>query len=232
MTKSSDSLTLQGLSSDNVWDYENGFHWFSDNSRLMHVLSHYELYKSTSGLPGDVIECGVFKAVSLIRWASFRRALETDSSRKIIGFDVFGPFPGENLTSKEDVELAETFNNDDGEALTVDEFRSVMERKGFQNIQAVEGNIFQTLPKYLEDNPQTRVSLLHLDMDVKPPTEFALNLLWDRMVPGGLILADDYNGLAGATDAFQEFAQARGLALEKPLFDQKPAFIRVPLHAP
>jgi hypothetical protein len=44
-------------------------------------------------LPGNIIECGVFKGASLIRFATFRYILEAPFSRKIIEFDTFGKFP-------------------------------------------------------------------------------------------------------------------------------------------
>lgn len=42
MTQGTDSI--QGLSPGKVWDYENGFYWFSDPTRLNKMLAHYELY--------------------------------------------------------------------------------------------------------------------------------------------------------------------------------------------
>ena len=75
------------------FEYENGFYLTSDVSRIGKLLAHYELYKKIISLPGEVIECGIFKGTSLIRFATFRDLLENPYSRKIIGFDVFGKFP-------------------------------------------------------------------------------------------------------------------------------------------
>jgi len=77
----------------NAFDYENGFYLTSDIYRLGNILSHYELYKKIVHVPGDIVECGVFKGGSLIQFASFRELLENEKSRKIIGFDAFGSFP-------------------------------------------------------------------------------------------------------------------------------------------
>ena len=41
--------------------YENGFYLTSQPYRLGNMLAHYELYKMIVGLPGDIIELGVFK---------------------------------------------------------------------------------------------------------------------------------------------------------------------------
>ena len=48
------------------------FHLKSDVSRYGKLLSHYEIYKQILSIPGDIIECGVFKGVSLLQFASFR----------------------------------------------------------------------------------------------------------------------------------------------------------------
>ena len=89
----SKKLHIQDFSSDKIWDYENGFYWFSHPTRLAKLFAHYELYKSIIDLPGDIFELGVFKCASLIRFATIRQLLENDFSRKIVGFDVFGKFP-------------------------------------------------------------------------------------------------------------------------------------------
>jgi hypothetical protein len=96
------SKTFMGFDVDRCWDYENGFYLTSHLTRLSKLLAHYELYKMIVGLPGQVVECGVYKGVSLLRFATFRQVLESPYSRKIIGFDAYGRFPeeGESATEK------------------------------------------------------------------------------------------------------------------------------------
>ncbi|WP_210183253.1 TylF/MycF/NovP-related O-methyltransferase [Methylobrevis pamukkalensis] len=86
-----------------------------------------------------------------------------------------------------------------------------------------------SIPAYLARHPELRIALLHLDMDVEAPTAFALEALWDRVVPGGLVVVDDYNAVAGATDAFDAFCAARGIGkVEKTPFYSVPAFVVKP----
>ena len=220
--------TIRGLSKSNVWDYENAFYWFSHPSRLNKLLAHYDLYKNITNLPGDILELGVYKAASLVRLATFRNLLENDSSRKIVGFDAFGKFPVTNLSLKVDIDFIEGFERAGGNGLALDEVKSIFVQKNFENITLNEGNVFDTLPKYLEKYPATRIAFLHLDMDVKEPTTFALNLLYDRVVPGGLIVLDDYNSVAGETDAVDEFLKTHPLKIEKTSHYSVPSFIRKP----
>ena len=228
MTQRIDSI--QGLSPGKVWDYENGFYWFSDPTRLNKMLAHYELYQRITGLPGDVLELGVFKGLSLIRFAQFRALLETEASRSIIGFDAFGDFPVEGLSDPSDHKFIEKFETEAGKGLSKAEMAAILEAKRIGNVDLVEGNVFQTLPDYLARNPQLRISLLHLDMDVGEPTRFALEQLFERVVPGGLVVIDDYNVVAGATNAVDAFLKtaggaAAGLSLQKLPNYRLPAFL-------
>jgi Macrocin-O-methyltransferase (TylF) len=222
-------LSIRGLSSSNVWDFENGFYWFSSPTRLNKMLAHYELYRRIRDLPGDIFELGVYKAASLIRLATFRNLLENDFSRKIVGFDAFGAFPKTNLTSSADHEFIERFENEGGDGLAVGEVKALCDRKGFRNIVLQEGNVFDTLPRYLIANPEVRIAFLHLDMDVKEPTGYALEILYDRVVPNGLIVFDDYNAVAGETDAVDQFLVKRKLSIQKIHYYAVPAFVTKPV---
>ena len=39
------TMEIKDLREENVWDYENGFYWFSDTTRINKLLYHFELYK-------------------------------------------------------------------------------------------------------------------------------------------------------------------------------------------
>lgn len=219
---------IRGLSASDVWSYENGFYWHSPKSRLNKILAHYELYKTIVGIPGHIFEFGVYKAASLVRFATFRDALENDFSRKIVGFDAFGAFPTDKLEAKDDLDFIEKFERGGAHGLRKEEVSDILTHKGFENFELVKGNVFDTLPPYLKKNPEARIALLHLDMDVKEPTDFALNLLYDRVVSGGLVVFDDYNSVAGETISVDGFVKKNHLKLEKLPFYNVPAYIRKP----
>lgn len=219
---------LRGLDRSENRSYENGFYWFCEPGRIAKLLAHHELYRSITGLPGDVFELGVYKGASLIRFATFRSLFENDQSRKLVGFDAFGSFPREGLALDSDLSFIESFEEAGGDGLTREEVGGLLAGKGFTNVALEAGNVFETVPSYLARHPATRIALLHLDMDVQEPTAFALDTLWDRIVPGGLVVVDDYNAVAGATDAIDGFIAERGLRLEKLSQYYVPAFIRKP----
>ena len=219
-------MKIKNLEMGRVWDYENGFYWFSDTTRINKLIYHYELYKLIQNIPGDILEFGVFKGISLLRFCHFRDALENNYTRKIVGFDYYGKFPTDRVKSKDDLNFIKHFEDVSGYGCSKNELMEILNNKGFKNFELVEGNIFDTLPGYLKKNPETRLSLLHLDLDVAEPTKFVLETMYDRVVAGGLIVIDDYNSVTGATKSVDEFIKDYSLKLETLSFYAKPSFIR------
>jgi len=219
------NVEVQGISSNGEWEHENAFYWFSHQTRLAKLLAHFEIYKKITDLPGDVLEFGVFKGTSLIRFATFRDLLENDYSRKIIGFDAFGKFPTLGLTLTSDKVFVKGFEGVGGEGLGVDVMQMLIDRKGFKNVELREGNVFQTLPEFLNENPALRIAILHLDLDVMEPTEFVLDALYSKVVPRGIIVFDDYSTVEGETIAVDSFIKKHGLELKKVPYYNIPTYV-------
>lgn len=219
-------LSIRGKNVTDAYDHENAFYWLSQPARIYKLLAQYELYQKILDVPGDILELGVYKAASLIRLATFRQTLENASTRKIVGFDAFGPFPQDNISLPSDKIFIENFERAGGLGLSVDEARAIFANKEFQNIHLVPGNIFHTLDEYLKKFPATRIALLHLDMDVKEPTQYALEKLFDRVTPRGLVVFDDYGMVAGATEVVDAFVKSHGLTIHKTRHYTIPAYIQ------
>ena len=65
---------------------------------------------------------------------------------------------------------------------------------------------------YAAERPGLRIALLNLDFDVYEPTIAALEALYDRVVPGGIVTLDEYAVHNWReSDAFDDFRKARGL---------------------
>jgi len=215
---------LFGFDIDRQWDYENGFYLTSHLTRLPKMLAHYELYKTILNLPGHIVECGVFKGVSLIRFGTFREILESPYSRKVIGFDAFGKFPGQDNTN--DQAFVKRFEGEAGEGISIDELKEVFSHKGFENYEFIQGNIVDTVPEYISNHPELKIALLHIDVDVYKPSVVILNHLFDRVVSGGLIVFDDFGTVAGETKAIDEFFFEKDVIIEKLPISHIPSYIR------
>ncbi len=208
-----------------TWNYENGFYLTSAIARLGKTLNQYELYKKIVPLPGEVLEFGVYKGASMAKLLTFRAILETESSRGIIGFDAFGKFPQSGVESADDRDFIDQFEAEGGEGFRRSEIEGYLDTKGFGNYELLAGDVRSTLPGLLRDRPELRVSLLHLDLDVYEPTAEVLRMLENRLVPGALIMVDDYASVGGATLAVDEFCQRHHLRVEKLTMSHTPAFI-------
>jgi hypothetical protein len=218
-------MKIRNLDSSKAWDYENAFYWFSHPSRIDKVLAQYELYKKITSVPGKLLEFGVYKGLSLIRFAQYRRLLETDTSREIVGFDIFGKFPVSETESKSNKDFASDFENRGGEGLSINEIANIFSEKKIENVSLIPGDIFESLPRYLNEFPETSVALLHLDVDIYEPTKYILENCYERVVRGGLIIIDDYNSVEGATRAVNEFINKHNLMIHKMPYYNVPAFI-------
>jgi Macrocin-O-methyltransferase (TylF) len=219
--------TFLGFDTDRCWDYENGFYLTSHPTRLSKLLAHYELYKMIVNLPGQVVECGVYKGASLLRFATFREILESPYSRKIIGFDAYGRFPEEEENAS-DKAFIQRFVEAGGEGISRDCLLEVLCHKGIENIELIQGDVCSTVPEYVRDHPELKISLLHVDVDVYRPTKVVLEQLFDRVVPGGVIVLDDYGTVSGETQAVDEFLRdlGREVLIQKLPISHVPAYIR------
>ena len=209
------------------FEYENGFYITSVSTRIAKSIAHYELYKKIVDLPGDIVECGVFKGASLIRFATYREILESQFSRKIIGFDAFGKFP-HHVSMDSDKEFIKRFETEAGDGISKEDLESILEYKKFQNISLIKGLIPDTFFEYFLAHPATQIALLHIDVDVYETTKACLDNLYERVVKGGIIVFDDYGQVEGATKAVNEFLKSCGKdakMIQKLPYNYIPTFI-------
>ena len=216
------------LNKIDVWDAENVFHLTSDPSRLKKVLAHYELYKKIEYVEGVFLEFGVFKGASFLRFITFSEIFPTNHNRKFYGFDSFKKFPRDDIKLQSDNEFINRFEEGTGDPISVELLNELISKKNYNhrdNIMLVKGNVFESLPNFLNENPNLQIAAIHLDMDVYEPTKFCLDKLYPMLSPNGIIICDDYNQVEGATNAFNEFSDEHNKEIEKTDFSKTPYFI-------
>lgn len=218
-------MELFGYDAEKSFKYEEGFYLTSNIDRMGKMLAHFQLYEMIKELPGNVVELGVFRGASFVRWLTFRNLLENENSRKVIGFDAFDYFPETNYES--DKKYREHFINTAGShSINENDLTTFLEMKRLVNFELVKGNILETLPEYFTENTHMKISLLHIDTDVYEPCKLALELLWDRVVKGGIIIFDDYGTFPGETNAVDEFFKEKNIAIKKlPISHGIPAYV-------
>ena len=206
----------------NSFEFENNFYLTCDNNRISKILTQYELYKRASTVPGHIVECGVFKGTSLIRFATFRELFK-NKSKKIIAFDTFGKFPKAKFS--EDIKFRKKFNDGEDSIKTTDLRKILKHKKLEKNIELVKGDIMNTLPKYLERNPRLKISILNLDVDLYEPSKIILDNLFSRISKGGILILDNYNVFPGETKIANQFFKNKKEKIQKLQFRNNPAFV-------
>ena len=134
-----------------IWECENFFYLKSHPSRINKFIAHYELYKKITKLSGCIIECGVFKGASLIRWAHFRNFLEKNQSRNIYGFDTFGAFPIKGIKSNKDQKFIKKYKAERG-GVGIDEktLKKFIRDKKITNVHLFKGNVLHTVNQFIK----------------------------------------------------------------------------------
>lgn len=202
-------------------------HWPVYTKRILmtRYLAHYELFKMTIDLPGSIVELGVSRGVSFFSFHKFLEIfLPTDTSKKVYGFDSF-----EGLSDFSDQDGITNYDKTSDKktggwsAESVEE--EIFDLAGLCNAdnilarersRLIKGRVQDTMEKFLEDTPGLRINLLHFDLDLYEPTFYTLQKLWDLVVPGGVVVFDEY-GLppwGGEATAFDEFRNKRNLNIE------------------
>jgi hypothetical protein len=207
------------------FEYENNFYLSCDINRISKILSHYELFKMSNDVPGAIVECGVFKGVSLTRFATFRDLFGNPFSKKIIGFDIFGKFPQTKF--KPDKQFRKKFINNAGNtSISKDQLFKILKNKGVErNVELVQGDITKTIPKYLKKHPELRISILNLDTDIYEPAVTILENLFPRISKGGILMLDDYGTFPGETIAVEEYFKDKKIHVKKLPFSMTPAYV-------
>lgn len=208
-----------------AFEFENNFYLSCDVTRISKILAHYELFKMVLNIPGAIVECGVFKGVSFARFAMFRELFGNPFSKKLIGFDIFGEFP---LTEYDDDKpRRQHFIDEAGsQSISMEQMKVVLENKRCaQFIELMKGDICETVPQYVKDNPQLKISLLNLDTDIYEPAVTILEYLYPRIVKGGVLLLDDYGVFPGETKAVDEYFKNKSVNILKFPFAMTPCYI-------
>ena len=179
------------------------------------LLTHIEVFRHVVDLPGCIVECGVFRGVSLLTFTKLVEVLcPGDTLKRVIGFDTFEGFvdldakdgnPDERRGKVVGGWDAASFYDILQKIIEITQRDSMIPR--FRRVELVKGDVRTSIPEYLEKTPGLRIALLHLDLDLYEPTKVALEQLYPRVVPGGVVLLDEYgmDGFPGESQAFDEY---------------------------
>lgn len=179
---------------------------------------------SRNSLPGAFVECGVWRGGSSMLTALTLQAL-TDADRELWLYDTFEGMadPGEHDAGRHEPDLVADWDHFKGNTshpvfahATLQDVQANMRSTGYaaERIRYVEGKVEDTIPAELPAS----IALLRLDTDWYDSTRHELEHLYPLLVPGGVLIIDDYGYWAGARRAVDEWLAAQ---------DAPPMLVRV-----
>lgn len=189
---------------------------------LKRFLALYEVFKLALPVKGSIIDCGVFRGFSVMSWAKLSAMLEPENlTRRIYGFDTFAGFPsvGERDRNRVvDITPGGLRADSFGE---LQELIAEFDRDRFlghiDKVHLVRGDVTETIPQFVRDNPHLVVSLLFIDFDLYEPTQVALQHFLPRMPKGAVLAFDDLDNpqWPGETLAALEHGRLAGIRLNR-----------------
>lgn len=212
---------MENLLEANHHTFKHVLELFPAYIRRLHIgrfIAHYELFKQVIDLPGCIVELGVYRGPSFF---TFAKLMETfcpgDRKRMVYGFD---SFEGLQSFSEKDGKMAPGSGKDVSGWSAKAVMEEVLELVDICNAdnfipasprcKLIIGDVEESLPKFLEENPGLRISLLHIDVDLYRPTKAALEYLYPRVVKGGVVAFDEYGLMPweGESTAVDEYFAA------------------------
>jgi hypothetical protein len=178
-----------------------------DRAKTWRLHTYTWACHSALRLPGDLVECGVYRGLYSAVMAAALDFAEYD--RTLYLYDTFEGVPDAYSTAEERDSVNPFYNMENAFELVTERFAP------YANVRIVQG----VVPDSFETAAPEAISFLHLDMNAAEAEIAALDHLYERIVPGGIILLDDYGRYEnrGLYDAHRKWFAVRGyMILELP----------------
>jgi hypothetical protein len=200
---------------------------------LSRILFMQDIYYKFVGTRGDVMEFGTRWGQNMSLFANFRGIFEPyNHNRKIIGFDTFEGFPDRSISeidgSKTSVnDFSTTGSYDDYLHKILEYHESESPISHIRKFEVIKGDVENTLEDYLDNNPQTMISLAYFDLDLYSPTKKCLEVIWDKIPKGGIIGFDDLNSKSwpGETQALDDVVGIDEFEIKRVSYTSRPSYI-------
>ena len=157
---------------------------------------HVALWCATQAarLEGDFVECGVHTGIlsgAVMTWLDFAR----QEARKFYLFDTWSGIPPEQVSEDERrsgvLDMNRKYQDGDATHAAV-----VKKFSRWPNAVVVRGRVPESLAALPRER---RLAYVSIDLNVAAAEMAAADVLWPRMVPGALMLLDDYGWSAHAS---------------------------------
>jgi O-methyltransferase len=179
-------------------------------------------YVVKNNIPGDFVECGVWRGGSSMMIALTLLHLRS-TNRRLFLYDTFEgmsePTEHDKTFRGEDADklLEKNIDNKETSVWCLADINDVQQNMGVTkyppaNIHYVKGKVEDTIPATL---PSDGIALLRLDTDWYESTAHELKHLYPLLIVSGVLIIDDYGHWDGCKKAVDEYFENRPLLLNR-----------------
>jgi hypothetical protein len=182
------------------------------SSVLAKLLFLDEFYRKVVHLPGAIMVFGTWWGQDVVVLHNLRAVHEPyNIARRVIGFDTFAGYDVlSDLDVKSDTIKPGAYHTAEGHEAYLDQLLHYHNRENVLGHtvkhELVAGDLLSTLPRWLEQHPETLIAAAYLDLALYEPTKAVLQLIKPRLVRGAVVAMDELNApeYPGETVAFRE----------------------------
>lgn len=170
-------------------------------------------YVIKNKIPGDIVECGVWKGGSMMLVAKTLKELNNTD----LHLHLFDTFEG---TTKP-TEVDKDYLGNSMLKVWEKEFQGKQKlplSADYASIEEVQKNLFSTkypkekihfikgrVEETISENIPEKISILRLDTDWYESTKYELEMLFPKISSGGILIVDDYGHFKGSKKAVDEY---------------------------
>lgn len=178
-------------------------------------------YIIKQNIPGDIVECGVWKGGSIMTAVLTLKNLK-NQDKEIYLFDTFEgmskptefdlPSSESNFNPIEEFKKTKIDDNaSDWCKAEIDEVKENVFSTNYpkNKFHFIKGKVENTLPEFAPDE----ISILRLDTDWYESTLHELNHLFPKLSKGGVLIIDDYGFWKGSKKAVDEYFQKNSIKI-------------------
>lgn len=188
----------------------------TNNFTMASLNQNYTMYKATeyvinNNIPGDIIECGVWKGGNMMISAYTLLKLR-NVERNLYLFDTY---EGMSKPSKKDIrlydnkpasEISKIYEKNDFEKwdyASLEEVKRNLYSTNYpqEKILFIKGKVEDTIPKTIPE----KISILRLDTDFYESTYHELVHLYPKLSINGVLIIDDYGYWKGQKEAVDQY---------------------------
>jgi O-methyltransferase len=208
--------TLSSIRNGDQRNRELGLDWPAEAETMIGMqrltsLQHCVETVLADDIPGDLIECGVWRGGACILMRAVLAAYG-DETRTVWLADSFEGVPREDPAK---------YKADKG--IRLDRYAGILGvseaevRGNFQRYGLLDEQV-RFLPGWfkdtLHDAPIDRIAVLRLDGDLYESTIQALDALYPRLSPGGFCIIDDYHSMKPCQQAVTDYRAKHGVSAD------------------